>query len=165
MKKVLATILALCMLFSVTAAMATADSAKQLPKSENLYFDNGLEITGMGIHFNNYPTEFDGCYYFPAIQALTNATINIDWRVADNYATQLATTLASGKLPDIIVPGSSGSGVMNLVSEGAIIPLDDYIDLIPNIVAAVGEDLWPLASGRRPHLHHPTIVNVPAPRA
>ncbi len=162
MKKVLATILALCLLCTATAALATAESAAQLPKSENLYFDNGLEITGMGIHFNNYPTEFDGCYYFPAIQALTNATINIDWRVADNYSTQLATTLASGVLPDIIVPGVGGSGVMNLVSEGAAIALDDYIDLIPNIVAAVGEDRmasWRQADG---HIYTiPTIVNVP----
>jgi len=162
MKKVLAVILTLCMLFSVSTALATADSAKLLAKSENLYFDNGLEITGMGIHFNNYPTEFDGCYYFPAIQAMTNATINIDWRVVDNYATQLATTLASGNLPDIIVPGSGGSGVMNLVSEGAAIELDAYIDLIPNIVAAVGEDRmasWRQADG---HIYTiPTIVNVP----
>ena len=162
MRKVLATILALCMLFSVATAFATADSAKQLPKSANLYFENGLQITGMGIHYNNYPTEFDGCYYFPAIQALTNTTVNIDWRVADNYDTQLATTLASGKLPDIIVAGANGSGVMNLVSEGAIVPLDDYIDLIPNIVAAVGEKRmanWRQADG---HIYTiPTIVDVP----
>ena len=162
MKKVLATILSLCVLFSVATAFATADSAKALPKSENLYFENGLEITGMGIHYNNYPTEFDGCYYFPAIKALTNATINIDWRVVDNYATQIATTLASGKLPDIIVAGNAGSGVMNLVSEGAVVPLDDYIDLMPNIVAAVGEDrmaAWRQADG---HIYTiPTIVDVP----
>ena len=81
MKKVLAIILALTMLLGVSAAMAeevstevaelnTAmiEAAKALEPSENLYFENGLEISGMGVHFNNYPTEFDGCYYFLAIR-------------------------------------------------------------------------------------------------
>lgn len=121
MKKVLAIVLALAMLLSVTAAMAedvsaevaemnTAliEAAKALEPSEVLHFETPLEITGMGVHFNNYPTEFDGCYYFPAIQSLTNATITIDWRVQDNYATQVATALASGALPDIINAGDYG---------------------------------------------------------
>ena len=85
MKKVLAIVLALAMLLSVTAAMAedvsaevaemnTAliEAAKALEPSEVLHFETPLEITGMGVHFNNYPTEFDGCYYFPAIQSLTS---------------------------------------------------------------------------------------------
>lgn len=174
MKKFLAIILALTMLLGVASAVAEStassetlemqkaliDAAKALPKSENLYFENGLEISGMGVHFNNYPTEFDGCYYFPAIQALTGAKIVIDWRVEDNYSTQVATTLASNNLPDILQAGAYG--VMNLVSEGAIVPLDDYLDLIPNVVAAVGEDR--MANWRQPDGHIytiPTIVNVP----
>lgn len=173
MKKVLAIVLALAMLLSVTAAMAedvsaevaemnTAliEAAKALEPSEALHFETPLEITGMGVHFNNYPTEFDGCYYFPAIQSLTNATITIDWRVQDNYATQVATALASGALPDIINAGDYG--VMNLVNEGAVVALDEYLDLIPNIVAAVGEERmadWRQADG---HIYTiPTIVNVP----
>lgn len=173
MKKVLAIVLALAMLLSVTAAMAedvsaevaemnTAliEAAKALAPSENLYFENGLEISGMGVHFNNYPTEFDGCFYFPAIQALTNATITIDWRVQDNYATQMATTLAAGTLPDIIQ--ASDYGIMNLVNEGAVVALDEYLHLIPNVVEAVGEDrmaLWRQADG---HIYTiPTITNVP----
>lgn len=173
MKKVLAIVLALAMLMSVTAAMAedvsaevaemnTAliEAAKALAPSENLYFENGLEISGMGVHFNNYPTEFDGCFYFPAIQALTNATITIDWRVQDNYATQMATTLAAGTLPDIIQ--ASDYGIMNLVNEGAVVALDEYLHLIPNVVEAVGEDrmaLWRQADG---HIYTiPTITNVP----
>ena len=172
MKKVLAIIMALTMLLGSTAlaesttptieemSAALIEAAKALPKSENLYFDDGLEITGMGIHYNNYPTEFDGCYYFMAIQAMTGAKFNIDWRVEDNYATQVSTILASRKLPDIMQAGAYG--VMNLVSEGAVVALDDYLDLIPNIVAAVGEDR--MAAWRQPDGHIytiPTIVNVP----
>ena len=152
MKKLLALFLALVMTLSAGSVLAE--------KSPNLYFENGLEISGMGVHFNNYPTEFDGCYFFPTILERTNAKITIDWRVEDNYATQVATTLASRNLPDILQ--ANAYGVMNLVSEGAVIPLDDYIDLIPNVVAAVGEDRmadWRSADG---HIYAiPTIVDVP----
>ena len=152
MKKTLSLLLSLVMLLSIGSALAD--------KSPNLYFEKELSITGMGIHFNNYPTEFDGTYFFPSILERTNARVQIDWRVIDNYATQVATTLASGKLPDIMVAGAYG--VSNLASEGAIIPLDDYLDLMPNIAAAVGEDrmaAWREADG---HIYTiPTIVNVP----
>lgn len=152
MKRSLALILAAVLLLSVGTALAQ--------KSPNLYFDEELSIKGMGVHFNNYPTEFDGTFYFPTILERTNARVEIDWRVTDNYATQVATLLASGQLPDILVAGDYG--VSNLVSEGAIIPLDDYLHLIPNIVEAVGENRmanWRSADG---HIYTiPTIVDVP----
>lgn len=88
------------------------------------------------------------------------ARIEIDWRVADGYGVQVAAVLASGELPDIL--GAGEYGVSNLVSEGAVIALDDYLHLIPNIVAAVGEDRmtnWRSADG---HIYTiPTIVDVP----
>jgi putative aldouronate transport system substrate-binding protein len=152
MKKVLALVLAAMVLLSLGTVVAE--------KSPNLYFDKELSIKGMGIHFNNYPTAFDGTFYFPTILERTNARVEIDWRVIENYGTQVATLLASGELPDILVAGDYG--VTNLASEGAIIPLDDYLDLIPNIVAAVGEKRmanWRSADG---HIYTiPTIVDVP----
>lgn len=170
MKKLTALLLALAMLLSLTAVLAEEKPALPDPKSilegvtlepsKNLYLDKHVEITGMGVHYNNYPTEFDGAYYFPAIEKLTNAKFMIDWRVQDGYETQVATTLASGKLPDIITAGSYG--IINLANEGAIIPLDDYLHLIPNVVEAVGEDRmadWRQADG---HIYAiPTIVDVP----
>lgn len=59
MRKFLALFLTAVMLLSVGSALAE--------KSPNLYFENELSIKGMGVHFNNYPTEFDGTYYFPSI--------------------------------------------------------------------------------------------------
>ena len=172
MKKTLAIVLALTMLLgSIGLAESTVEAYTQklldavptLEKSESLYFEDGLTITGMGVHFNSYPTEFDGCFYFPAIEQKTGAHIAIDWRVEDNYGTQVATTLASGQLPDIIQAGDYG--ISALVSEGAILPIDEYLDLIPNIVAAVGENRmadWREADG---HIYTiPTIVNVRVPR-
>lgn len=152
MKKVLALIVSLMMVLS--AVCATAE------KSELLYFDEELTISAMGIHFNNYPPEFDGTFFFPTILERINARIEIDWRSIDDYSTQVATTLASGALPEIMV--GNEFGVMNLVDEGAIIALDDYLDLIPNIVEAVTEERmakWREADG---HIYTiPTIVNVP----
>jgi putative aldouronate transport system substrate-binding protein len=152
MKKILALVLAAMVLLSLGTVVAE--------KSPNLYFDKELSIKGMGIHFNNYPTAFDGTFYFPTILERTNARVEIDWRVIENYGTQVATLLASGQLPDILVAGDYG--VTNLASEGAIIALDDYLDLIPNIVAAVGEKRmanWRSADG---HIYTiPTIVDVP----
>ena len=54
-------------------------AAKELPQSAMLHFENGLEITGLGVTYDNRPTEFDGCYYFPAIEAMTGARVEIDW--------------------------------------------------------------------------------------
>lgn len=170
MKKTLSLILALVMALSLIVSLAedklvapdpkTILDGVELKPSKNLWFEKGLEISGMGVHFNNYATEFDGCYFFPAIQKLTNATVKIDWRVRDGFATQVATTLASGKLPDLL--GAAGYGVMKLADEGAIVPLDEYLHLIPNVIKAVGENRmmdWRQADG---HIYTlPTVVDVP----
>ena len=98
---------------------------------------------------------------FP-IEKMTGVHFDIDWRTSDGYAVVVSTILAGGldNLPDVIQPGAFG--MAGLADEGAIIPLDDYLDLIPNVVAAVGEDRmdnWRSADG---HIYAiPTIVNVP----
>ena len=38
------------------------DKAGSLPKSNSLYFENGLEITGLGVTYDGRPSAFDGCY-------------------------------------------------------------------------------------------------------
>lgn len=152
MKKTLALLLTLMLVLPLAGAFAE--------KSETLYFDEELHVTAMGVHYNNYPTEFDGAFYFPEILKRTNVRFDIDWRVADGYPTEVSKVLASNTLPDIIQ--ATDYGVMNLVSEGAIIPLDDYMDLIPDVIAAVGEDR--MANWRSPDGHIytiPTVVDVP----
>lgn len=78
------------------------NAAKHLPKSELFYCDN-LEITGLGVNYDGRPTDYDGCYYFPAIEAMTGVKVNIDWHTSDGYSSTVATTLLMGKdnLPDI----------------------------------------------------------------
>ncbi len=170
MKKLVSLALALVMLLSLTSAMADTVGGMadgwwkdiEIAPSETFHLDEPLTITAMGNHFNQYPTEFDGCYYLPTVEKYTNVHLEVDWRTNSDWTTQVATALAGGmdNLPDLIRPGSYG--VAALANEGAIIALDDYLDLIPNIVAAVGEDRfadWKAADG---HFYTiPTIVNVP----
>lgn len=100
--------------------------------------------------FDGRTKSFDGCYYFPAIESLTGAHVAIEWHEADGYSSTVAATLLSGKtdLPDILNP--MDFGVMELAADNLIIPLDNYIELMPNIVAAVGEermDAWKSSDG------------------
>lgn len=37
-------------------------AAAQLPHSSTLYFNEGIEITGLGVTFDGRPTSFDGCW-------------------------------------------------------------------------------------------------------
>ena len=173
MKKILSLVLALAMLLSATAALATSTEEvagmpanwwadADLQPSESFFVDGGMTVTMVGEHFNQYPTTFDGGYYFPSVEKKTGVHWDIDWRTADGYATVISTVLAGGaeNLPDVLQVGN-GVTVSGLVTEGAIIPLDDYLDLIPNVVAAVGDRLssWASADG---HIYTiPTIVNVP----
>ncbi len=125
-------------------------ASKTLLRSKSLYFENGLEITGLGVTYDGRPVSFDGCYYFPAIEAMTGAHVAIDWQEDSGYTSAVATTLLESKknLPDMINP--TGFGVMDLADDGLIVPLDDYMDLMPDIVAAVGEermDTWRATDG------------------
>lgn len=170
MKKLVSLALALVMLLSLTSAMADTVGGMadgwwkdiEIAPSETFHLDEPLTITALGIHFNQYPTEFDGCYYLPTVEKYTNVHLQVDWRPDSDWNTQVATALAGGidNLPYLIRPGTYG--VAALANEGAIVPLDDYLDLIPNIVAAVDEERfadWKAADG---HFYTiPTIVNVP----
>ena len=57
---------------------ALLEAAGTLPRSERLYFEEGLEITGLGVTYDGRPTAFDGCYHFPAIERMTGAHLAID---------------------------------------------------------------------------------------
>ncbi|MGN0618613.1 MAG: hypothetical protein ACI4J7_06295 [Ruminiclostridium sp.] len=133
-------------------------AAKSLPKSESLYFEQGLEITGLGVIYDGRPKNFDGCYYFPAIESMTGAHVAIDWHEAEGYSSTVAATLLSGKssLPDILNP--MDFGVMELAQDGLIVPLDEYLDLMPDIVAAVGEERMEVLKSADGHIY--TIPSV-----
>ncbi|MBO6267526.1 MAG: hypothetical protein J6N19_00110 [Clostridium sp.] len=77
MKKILSLVLALCMLMISSAALATSVDPvgglepnwwvdADLQPSESFYVDGGLNVSMVGIHYNQYPTTFDGGYYLPS---------------------------------------------------------------------------------------------------
>ncbi|MDD5863788.1 MAG: extracellular solute-binding protein [Firmicutes bacterium] len=126
------------------------EAAQNLPRSSKLFFEDGLEITGLGVTYDGRPTAFDGCYYFPAIEAMTGVHVAIDWQEDAGYSSAVATTLLCSRkdLPDILNP--TGFGVMDLADDGLIVPLDDYLELMPDIVSAVGKehmDEWRASDG------------------
>lgn len=126
------------------------EASESLSRSSSLYFENGLEITGLGMTYDGRPADFDGCYYFPAMETMTGVHVSIDWQEEEGYSSTIATTLLTGKkdLPDIINP--TDFGVMDLADDGLIIQLDDYMELMPDIIKAVGEehmDEWRASDG------------------
>lgn len=125
-------------------------ASESLPQSSSLYYKEGLEITGLGVTYDGRPSDFDGCYYFPAIEAMTGVHVAVDWQEDEGYSSTVATTLLGNKsdLPDIINP--TDFGVMDLADDGLIVPLDDYLDMMPDIVKAVGKehmDTWRSSDG------------------
>ena len=137
------------------------EAVGKLDNSEELYFEDGLEITGLGVTYNDRPVTFDGCYYWPAIEQMTNEHISIDWHEADGYASTVAATLLMdvSELPDIVNPYAFG--IMDLADDGLVVALDDYLEFMPDIVNAVGEermDAWRQADG---HIYSiPSVSSV-----
>lgn len=133
-----------------------------LAPSEQLCFEDGLTITGMGVNFSGDVTKWDDNFFWQAIERMTGVTLDIFWEEKEHYITSLSTMLLTSldELPDIL--NASDFGVMDLADDGAVIPLDDYLDLIPNVVAAVGEDrmgYWRQVDG---HIYTiPSVINVP----
>ena len=175
-KRNICLLLAVCMLFTLGACDKTESipeeeqtikekllsGVDQLEKSRQLYFENGLTITGMGVNFSGDVTKKTDNYFWLSIEKMTGVDLDIFWEEQENYITSLSTTLLTNmdEMPDIV--NASDFGVMDLADDGAVIPLDDYLDLMPNIAAAVGEDrmsYWRQADG---HIYTiPSIINVP----
>ena len=133
-----------------------------LKKSEQLYFKNGLTITGIGVNFSGNAAKKTDNYFWPAIRKMTGVDLDIFWEEKENFITSLSTTLLTGihEMPDIL--NASDFGIMDLADDGSVIPLDDYLYLIPNIVAAVGEDRMSYLRQVDGHIYTiPSVINVP----
>lgn len=175
-KRIVGLLLVCGMLLGVTACSGTENNPESqagikerllsgvdsLERSNRLYYENGLTITGMGVDFSGDVTKKTDNFFWRAIETKTGVNLDIFWEDKDSYITSLSTMLLSGidDMPDIL--NASDFGVMDLADDGAIVPLDDYLDLMPNIVAAVGEDrmsYWRQVDG---HIYTiPSVINVP----
>lgn len=68
-------------------------------------------------------------------EAATN--VHFDWTVvpATSKAERIATTFASGELPDIFVNTLDNSQVLTYGLAGALLPISDYLEFMPNFSA------------------------------
>ena len=173
-RRIISLMAAVCLLFGLVGCAKQPEAealtikerllaeSGQLEKSELLYFEDGLVITGMGVNFSGDVTKKTDNYFWPSIRSLTGVDLDIFWEEKESYITSLSTMSLTSmdEMPDII--NASDFGVMDLADDGAVVPLDDYLHLIPNIVEAVGEDrmsYWRQADG---HIYTiPSVINVP----
>ena len=175
-RRIICSILAICILLGLTACGKPEKAPEpeagikerlisgvdRLDRSQQLYFEEGLTITGMGINYSGDVTRKTDNFFWPAMEKMTGVNLDIFWEEKESYIASLSTTLLTGmdQLPDIL--DASDFGVMDLADDGAVIPLDDYLYLMPDIVSAVGEDrmsYWQQADG---HIYTiPSIINVP----
>lgn len=175
-RKIISSLLAIGMLLGLVACGKTEKAPEaeagikekllagvdQLERSQQLYFEDGLIITGMGVNFSGDVTKKTDNYFWKSIEKKTGVDLDIFWEEKESYITSLSTTLLTDtdELPDIL--DASDFGVMDLADDGVVIPLDEYLELMPNIVAAVGEDrmnYWRQVDG---HIYTiPSIINVP----
>ena len=73
---------------------------------------------------------------FDELMKRTNTTIDFEWVSNDALETQLASKVASGDLPDVISGGTSAApGIQDLIKQGVIVPITDYLEKdMPNYV-------------------------------
>lgn len=115
MKRTLSFALCLCLLL---CGISTAQAEKLFPETVRLSF---LTATNA-----NYDTQQMDLYNY--IEELTNVKIDVSY--SSSMAETLTTMLATDTLPDIF--HVNGINMFQLVSEGAVVNLGDYLDKIPN---------------------------------
>lgn len=73
---------------------------------------------------------------FDELMKRTNTMIDFEWVSNDALETQLASKVASGDLPDVISGGTSAApGIQDLIKQGVIVPITDYLEKdMPNYV-------------------------------
>ena len=99
-----------------------------------------MAISVVATHWAPYPIPAEDSVIFRALEKNLDVKFSFDWRQATDYNTQLAVLLASGRLPDVMNPGSLSDAVF-MKDEGAIIPLDNLLQRHgQNVLRAVGPE-------------------------
>ena len=65
-----------------------------------------------------------------AIEEKTGVRVTMDWLTGQTAKERIGVMIAGGEYPDFI---DGSDGTQQLVSAGALVPLEDYIDKYPNI--------------------------------
>ncbi|MCL2079026.1 MAG: extracellular solute-binding protein [Oscillospiraceae bacterium] len=155
--RILAILLAAVMVFSIVACQATDTPADSTPGPSSAPgstdptsgpADPGppdpgdpepATITVMQWALDNQTTDFENLWYYQQIEEMTGVKVN--WIIVkeSDWREQLNLTFASLDWPDVIIrPDQSLSIEEYGVTQGILLPLDDYIDqYMPNYAARV----------------------------
>lgn len=90
-----------------------------------------------------------------AVAEKTGVTLEIEAPPISNYTDRLQLVMASGDLPDIIYTWEFDQNYEKWANDGLILPLDEYIEDYPNLMANISEGQWgqgPCRRRRRPDL-------------
>lgn len=116
---------------STAAETSTASSAANAESS-----GNGVEFSFFGAIWDPYKEQSD---ILDAWQKNANCKIDFEWVQEDSYDTQLAAKVASQDLPDVIK--KEDGNVDDLIDQGLILPLDDYLEeYCPHYLAQLTDD-------------------------
>lgn len=148
-KKVLAVLLASIMAFSavacgsgtddtptpqaetVTPPSSDAEKAQETPAANTS--SEPITINVMQWALDNQTTDFENLWFYKQLEADTNVKVN--WTVVkeSDWNQTLNLTFATTDLPDVIIRPNQNLNLEDWgVDQGLIIPLDDYLEYMPN---------------------------------
>lgn len=106
---------------------------------QNLHFksDKPLEFTMLYSDHPNYPYKSDWLLW-KAIKDATNVTLKLTIVPMSDYNQKRSLLISSGQAPEIIPKTYPGQEIP-FVSSGAILPVSDYIDQMPNFSREIKE--------------------------
>lgn len=85
---------------------------------------------------------FDGNPMLEAVAEKTGVTLEIEAPPISNFTDRLQLVMASGDLPDIIYTWEFDQNYEKWAKDGLILPLDEYIEDYPNLMANISKDQW-----------------------
>lgn len=131
MKKLVTLILALVLALGCMSAMAEVVPALPLVEDPVTY-SIMANIQGTDVNPKEVPLQMQ-------LEETTN--VCFDWTVLTNAETaeRISTVMASGDLPDVFINCLSDSDRLIYGQAGALLPIDEYLEYMPNLAAMLEE--------------------------
>lgn len=141
LKKVLALALACVLLMSTLAACGSKDSGNDstIDTSSNTANGEKPPITIEFMLLNNKSGDGTDFVLKKIIKEKFNIDLKLIMDTKDAFNEKLNLLVASNELPDLISPVNGDIG-KDIGPKGALVPIDEYLDQMPNFKAKVTED-------------------------
>ena len=113
---------------------ASITSVSTHEAGDSFHLDTPLTVTSLFNDNAGYPMK-DDWLLWKAITDKTNVTLDIQSIPGSDYGAKLGVLIGSGEIP-YIIPKIYGGGTQ-YVSSGLILPVSDYLDMMPNFMDKV----------------------------